>query len=213
MKNLIPITLDAWLWQSYSLVKGKIIICIWLISLIANSGVYAQSKTLVIASHPYPERSVINKALQQTVKNMDEIIYRNLETLYGNDITAIDVAAERRAYEEVGRVVYMYPIHWFNLTPMLKAYFNEVWFQWAPQALKGKKMLVVVTAGADEKKYSHEGNIGLTIEEVLAPMKACANYVGMTYLTPLAFLGVTGADENKIRTYQKQLAERLNEKD
>jgi glutathione-regulated potassium-efflux system ancillary protein KefF len=216
MKNLISITLDAWSWelrQSYNSITSKIIICIWLISLIASSSIFAQSKTLVIASHPYPERSVINKALQQTVKNMDGIIYRNLETLYGNDITAIDVAAERKAYEEVDRVVYMYPIHWFNLTPMLKAYFNEVWFQWAPQALKGKEMLVVVTAGADEQAYSHEGKIGLTIEEVLAPMKACANYVGMTYLKPLAFLGVTGADENKIRTYQKQLAERLNEKD
>ncbi|AZA56949.1 NAD(P)H-dependent oxidoreductase [Chryseobacterium shandongense] len=74
-------------------------------------------------------------------------------------------------------------------------------------------MLVVVIAGAGEKNYSQEGNIGLTIEEILAPMKACANYAGMTYLKPLAFSGVTGADENKIRTYQKQLAERLNEKD
>ena len=96
---------------------------------------------------------------------------------------------------------------------MFKAYFNEVWFQWAPQALKGKKMLVVVTAGASEKAYSHNGNIGLTIAEILAPMKACANYVGMTYLEPLTFLGVTGANESKIQSYQNQLTERLNKRD
>lgn len=207
--------------KQHSLTKSGMEIIILIFALFIGSGVFAQSKsdgdnrkpkTLVIASHPYPERSVINKALQQSVQKMDGVVYRNLETLYGNDITAIDVEAERKAYEGVDTVIYMYPIHWFNLTPMLKAYFNEVWFQWAPQALKGKKMLVVVTAGAGEKNYSHEANIGLTIEEILAPMKACANYVGMTYLKPLAFLGVTGADENKIRTYQKQFAERLKRK-
>ena len=96
---------------------------------------------------------------------------------------------------------------------LLKAYFNEVWFQWAPQALKGKEMLIVVTAGAKEDAYSHGGKIGLTIGEVLAPMKACANYVGMTYLEPLTFLGVSGANEDRIRTYQSQLAERLRKKD
>lgn len=196
--------------QTNNLLKGVMACCIMVLSLITSSAVYSQSKTLVIASHPYPEKSVVNKALQETVQDMDGIIYRNLETLYSNDITKIDVEAERKAYEGVDRVVYMYPIHWFNLTPMLKAYFNEVWFQWAPEALKEKKMLVVVTAGADKDAYSHEGKIGLTIEEILAPMKACANYTGMTYLEPLTFLGVSNADESKIRDYQEQLKKRLN---
>ena len=71
-------------------------------------------------------------------------------------------------------------------------------------------MLIVVTAGIDEWNYCREGIIGLTIGEVLAPMKACANYIGMYYLQPLTFLGVTGADENKIRSFKQRLAERLN---
>lgn len=196
--------------QTNNLLKVAMACCIMVFSLIASSAVYSQSKTLVIASHPYPEKSVVNKALQQTVQSLDGVSYRNLETLYGNDITAIDVAKERKAYEGFDTVVYMYPIHWFNLTPMLKAYFNEVWFQWAPEALKDKKMLVVITAGADKEAYSHEGKIGLTIEEILAPMKASANYTGMTYLEPLTFLGVSNADESKIRDYQEQLKERLN---
>ena len=115
-----------------------------------GGSIYAQSKTdidtgtrkattLVIASHPYPERSVVNKALQQTVANMDGVIYRNLETLYGNDISAINVKAERKAYEGVDRVVYMYPIHWFNLTPMLKAYFKRGLVSMGSQRTKGKK--------------------------------------------------------------------------
>ena len=169
-----------------------------------------EARTLVIASHPYPERSVVNKALHQVVEDMDGVVYRNLESIYGNDVKAIDVAAERKAYEGVDTVVYIFPIHWFNLTPMLKAYFNEVWFQWGPQALKGKKMLVVVTAGGSESFYSRSGELGLTIDEILTPMKACARYVGMTYLEPVAFLDVSGADPARIRSYQTQLRNRLN---
>jgi glutathione-regulated potassium-efflux system ancillary protein KefF len=73
----------------------------------------------------------------------DNVIVRNLETLYGNDVNAIDVAAEQAAYDGVDRVVFIYPTHWFNLTPMLKGYLNEVWqYGWAfgagGDALKAK---------------------------------------------------------------------------
>lgn len=61
---------------------------------------------------------------------------------------------------------------------------------WAPKALKGKEMLVVTTAGAAAGLYTHEGSVGLTIQEVLAPMPASANYARMTYLEPLAFSGL-----------------------
>ncbi|WP_417071312.1 NAD(P)H-dependent oxidoreductase [Niveibacterium terrae] len=193
---------------------------VWVLALLASANAYSQTdtaseghpaRTLVIASHPYPERSVVNKALQQVVQNMDGVVYRNLESLYGNDVKAIDVEAERKAYEDVDTVVYMFPVHWFNMTPMLKAYFNEVWFRWAPQALKGKKMLVVVTAAGSDSFYSRTGELGITIDEILAPMRACARFVGMSYLEPLAFLDVAGADAAKIQSYQKQLQDRLKE--
>lgn len=171
------------------------------------------TKTLVIASHPYPDQSVVNRALQQTAQAIEGVQYRNLETLYGNDITTIDVVAERKAYDDMDRVVFMFPLHRFNLTPMLKAYLNEVWLHWGHYELRGKKMLVVITTGLEARQYSHEGHIGLTINEILAPMRACANYMNMIYLEPLAFLGVTGADFYTIRSYQLQFKQRLSNKD
>ncbi|TDN79346.1 glutathione-regulated potassium-efflux system ancillary protein KefF [Salegentibacter sp. 24] len=208
--------------KRFRLIKVGTITLIWIAAILAETEIHAQTntgeettlkKTLVIASHPYPDKSVINKALWQTVQELDGVVYRNLESLYGNDINGIDVEAERKAYDGIDRVVYMYPIHWFNLTPMLKAYFNQVWYQWAPKTLEGKEMLVVVTAGADEKAYSHEGRIGSTMEEILTPMKVCSKYVGMEYLEPLTFLGVGDADEATIHSYQDQLAERLKKAD
>jgi len=171
-------------------------------------------KTLVIVSHPYPEQSVAIKALQQLAESTPNVTVRNLEALYGSDINGFDVAAEQKAQEEADRVIYLFPIHWFNLPPMLKAYLNMVWsYGWAfgpnGTALKGKEMQVVVTAGASEFTYSAEGMIRSTMEEVLTPMKACALYVGMTYNQPLAFFEAMGTKEETLARLQKDFTAQL----
>lgn len=133
--------------------------------------------------------------MQQTAESLPDVTVRNLESLYGSDWKSIDVAAEQQAYAGADRVVYLFPVHWFNLTPMLKAYLNQVWaYGWAfgpaGAALKDKEMLVVATAGATQHTYSADGLVKSSIEEVLTPMKASAHYVGMKYRQPLTFLGV-----------------------
>lgn len=171
-------------------------------------------KTLVIVSHPYPEQSQAVKALQQAAEQIAGVEVRNLESMYGKDIEAFDVAAEQRACEAADRIVCLFPIHWFNLTPMLKAYMNKVWaYGWAfgpnGNALNGKEMVVVVTAGASEYTYSAEGIIRSTVEEVLTPMKASAYYIGMQYGKPLAFFEAMGLDESKLVAFQRSFVERI----
>lgn len=172
-------------------------------------------KTLVIASHPYPNNSIAVKALQSAVSTLPNVIVRNLESLYGQDISRINVAEEQAAYEGVDRVVFMFPIHWFNLTSMLKAYLNEVWTQgWAfgkgGEALKGKQMKLVVTAGASEHTYSQTGLIQSTMDQVLTPFKASALFVGMQYETPLAFYDAMGVSDESLRQFQEQLQATLS---
>lgn len=171
-------------------------------------------KTLVIVSHPYPDNSTAIKSLTKASMDVSDVTVRNLESLYGNDMNKIDVAAEQAACEGMDRIVFMFPVHWFNLTPMLKAYLNAVWsYGWAfgPEgtALTGKEMLVVTTAGATEHTYSEEGLVQSTIQEVLTPMKASALYVGMKYLEPLSFFEAMGASEEKLSGFNSKLVERL----
>jgi glutathione-regulated potassium-efflux system ancillary protein KefF len=172
-------------------------------------------KTLVIVSHPYPENSTVIKALQASLEGKSDITVRNLETLYGNHIDGFDVEAEKAAYAGADRVVYMFPIHWFNITPMLKAYLNVVWqYGWAfgpdGEALKGKEMLVVTCAGASAETYSAEGLVQCTMEDILSPMKACALYVGMTYAEPLYLNDSMGIAPERLDAFKAQLAERLS---
>lgn len=136
-------------------------------------------KTLVIVSHPYPEQSYVVKALQLTVEQLPGFTVRNLESLYGNDAKAFDVGAEQAASDAADRIVFLFPVHWFNLTTMLRAYLNEVWtYNWGfgPEgtALKGKELVVVATACAAELTYSSSGLIQSTMDEVLTPLKVSA---------------------------------------
>ncbi|MEK8028598.1 NAD(P)H-dependent oxidoreductase [Pseudaquabacterium rugosum] len=151
-------------------------------------------RTLILVSHPDIERSVVTRHLLQAARQAPDTTVRHLEALYGHDEHRIDVAAEQAAYAGVERVICVFPIHWFNLTPMLKAYLNRVWtWGWSHgpggQALRGKTMQLVVSAGATAHTYSPQGVIHATMDEVLAPMKASALYVGMDYAAPLAFYG------------------------
>ncbi|UOK73293.1 NAD(P)H-dependent oxidoreductase [Ancylobacter polymorphus] len=169
------------------------------------------AKTLIIASHPYPDRSVVNKALWEVAEKAEGARYTNLETVYGDNLRGFDRAAERRRYEEMDRLVLMFPIHWFNLTPMLKAYLNEIWGVGAPPELRGRELLVVTTTAGDANAYTREGRLGFTIEDVLTPLRASARYTGMTFSAPLAFLGAAGAGPDALRRYQDAFAARLRE--
>ncbi|MGY0615555.1 NAD(P)H-dependent oxidoreductase [Vibrio sp. FJH11] len=163
-------------------------------------------KTLVIVSHPYPERSVMTKGMQQAAETVEGVTVRNLETIYGFDTRAIDAEKERELTRQHDRIVFMFPTHWFNITPMMKAYMNDVWGSVGPGLWQGKEMLLVTTAAGGTSTYGESGRIGVKLEDVFLPMKASALHAGMTYLTPLAFQSVS---RSKLPEYQQALIERL----
>ncbi|SDO88191.1 Putative NADPH-quinone reductase (modulator of drug activity B) [Lutimaribacter pacificus] len=184
--------------------------------LLSGTGAQAQvtngtPRTLIIASHPYPDRSVVNRALWEPAQAADDTMFKNLESVYGDNLQGFDRTAERRLYQSMERLVLMFPIHWFNMTPMMKAYMNEVWGSGAPSELRGKELLVVTTTAGGPDAYRRDGRLGFTIEEVLTPLRASANYTSMIFSEPLAFLGAAGAGAEALRQYQDTLAARLRE--
>lgn len=167
----------------------------------------AKVKTLVIVSHPYPERSVMTKGLQAAAESVEGVTVRNLETIYGFDTRAIDGQKEREITREHQRIVFMFPTHWFNITPMMKAYLNDTWGNVGPGLWRGKEMLLVTTAAGGATTYGESGRIGVRLEDVFMPMKASALHAGMTYLEPLAFQAISSSE---LENYQQRLIERLS---
>ncbi len=157
-------------------------------------------------SHPYPERSVMIKGLQQAAESVQGVTVRNLETLYGFDTRKINGDEERRITRQNDRIVFIFPTHWFNITPMMKAYMNDTWGSVGPDLWKGKEMLIVTTAAGDESTYGKNGRTGIELADVFTPMKASALHAGITWLPPLVFQGVSASH---LPEYQRQLIERL----
>lgn len=167
----------------------------------------AETKTLVIVSHPYPEQSVMTKGLETAAQSVPGVTVRNLETLYGYDTRKINADEERRLMREHSRIVFIFPTHWFNITPMMKAWMNDTWGSVGPGAWQGKEMLIVTTAAGGDTTYGESGRIGVSLADVFMPMKASALHTGMTWLPPLVFQSAT---RSQLPEYQRQLVERLS---
>lgn len=166
----------------------------------------AEANTLVIVSHPYPEQSVMTKGLEEAARSVPGVTVRNLEALYGFDSRNINADEERRLMREHARVVFIFPTHWFNITPMMKAWLNDTWGSVGPGIWQGKEMMLVTTAAGGESTYGESGRIGVSLADVFTPMKASALHAGMTWLPPLAF---ENASRSRLPEYQRQLVERL----
>ncbi|WEJ91154.1 MAG: NAD(P)H-dependent oxidoreductase [Klebsiella huaxiensis] len=167
----------------------------------------AETKTLVIVSHPYPEQSVMTKGLETAAQSIPGVTVRNLETLYGYDTRKINADEERRLMREHSRIVFIFPTHWFNITPMMKAWMNDTWGSVGPGSWQGKEMLIVTTAAGGDTTYGESGRIGISLADVFMPMKASALHTGMTWLPPLVFQSAT---RSQLPEYQRQLVERLS---
>lgn len=166
----------------------------------------AEANTLVIVSHPYPEQSVMTKGLEAAAQSVPGVTVRNLEALYGFDTRNINADEERRLMREHSRIVFIFPTHWFNITPMMKAWLNDTWGSVGPGVCQGKEMLIVTTAAGGDATYGETGRTGVSLADVFTPMKASALHAGMTWLPPLVF---QRASRDQLPEYQRQLVERL----
>ena len=127
-------------------------------------------KTLIVFSHSYFDKSRVNRALLEAASEVPDVTIRNLEELYGRDPQKIDVPAEQKFLENNTRIVFQFPMFWFNLTPMLKGYMDQVFAHgWAygtnGHALKGKQLLLAVTTGAPAENYQSP-----SVGELLLPV-------------------------------------------
>lgn len=151
-------------------------------------------KTLVLLSHPNYENSRVNKALFNTASSIGgDIITRHIEAIYGLETNKIDTKTEQSLIEGVDRVVFQFPLYWFYSPAMLKAYIDAIFtYGWAygstGNALCGKELQLVVTAGAGEAEYSPQGSVKSSIEQILLGFHATATYCGMVF-NKIKFIG------------------------
>ena len=90
---------------------------------------------LVLAAHPQLEHSRVTRTLMQAAARAHReggphIEVRDLYALYPDYF--IDTAAEQAALVPARLVVWLHPVHWYSMPPLMKLWLDEVFaFGWA----------------------------------------------------------------------------------
>ncbi|NME68241.1 NAD(P)H-dependent oxidoreductase [Flammeovirga aprica] len=139
---------------------------------------------LVVFAHPNYNQSIINKRFVEEIKKICVIDFHPLNELYpdGN----IDIHFEKNALLRADRVVLQFPLHWYNMSPILKNYIKNVLdhgfaFGINGNKLKGKELLTAVTVGGPEEAYQRVTANSFTMEDFIKPFEQTAMLMGMNF--------------------------------
>lgn len=142
---------------------------------------------LIIFAHPALYKSRINAELIKEVKGRDGITFHDLYECYPDFL--IDVEKEQRLLLEHDIIVFQHPFYWYSSPSIIKEWEDLVLqFGFAyghdGNALRGKKMMTAITAGASFESYTPEGMHKHRLREFLKPFEQSAVLCGMQYLPP-----------------------------
>lgn len=172
---------------------------------------------LVIGSHPSLEHSRINRALLDAALTLaasdgQRFAVRDLYRLYPDYL--IDVAAEQAQLAEARLVVWLHPVHWYSMPPLMKLWLDEVFsFGWAygpgGHALQGKDLWLVASTGGPEESYRPGGHNRYAFDAFLPPYEQTAALTGMRWLPPLLLHGAHRVGDAELASHARLFAERL----
>jgi glutathione-regulated potassium-efflux system ancillary protein KefF len=175
----------------------------------------ALASILVLAAHPQLEHSRVNVQLMRAAAASalaDRVAVRDLYALYPDYL--IDTAAEQRALAAAQLVVWLQPLHWYGMTPLLKLWVDEVFaFGWAygpgGRALQGKDLWLVASTGGSEASYRPQGDNRHFFDAFLPPYEQTAALVGMRFLPPLLLHGAHRVSQGELDAHAEVFARRL----
>jgi glutathione-regulated potassium-efflux system ancillary protein KefF len=171
---------------------------------------------LVLAAHPALENSRVTAALMHAARSQvdgdNAVAVRDLYALYPDFY--VDVQAEQAALARADLLVWLHPVHWYGMPPLMKLWLDEVFtFGWAygpgGKRLAGKDLWLVTSTGGPEDSYSGAGYNRYFFDAFLPPYDQTAALAGMRFLPPLVLHGAHRADGAEIERHASMFAQRL----
>jgi glutathione-regulated potassium-efflux system ancillary protein KefF len=193
------------------------------------AGPVSNADVLVLLAHPSIEQSRVNRRLVQAIRQAFElagssrdgarvvgatnrIAVRNLYALYPDYL--IDAAAEQVCLAKARLVVWLHPIHWYGMPPLMKLWLDEVLaFGWAygpgGHSLQGKDLWLVASTGSPEEAYHPSGHNRYFFDAFLPPYEQTAALCGMRFVEPLMLHGAHRVDDAALDAHAAMLVARL----
>jgi glutathione-regulated potassium-efflux system ancillary protein KefG len=165
---------------------------------------FYKNSILILFAHPALQKSRVNRKLIRYVRDIDEVTIHDLYEAYPDFHIQVDYEQKLLINNDI--IVFHHPIFWFNIPALLKEWLDLVLEHgWAygkeGKALRGKKLLSVISTGGRESFYRKEGYNRHTIDEFLNPIKQTAYVCGMDYLPPFVVHGTHMMTEQEIENH------------
>ncbi len=159
------------------------------------------TKIVVYFAHLDIDRSVINRAFREAVRDLPNVNFRDLHELYPDFF--IDISTEQKVLRDADLIVFQHPVYWYAAPAIFKHFQDTVLlhgFAYGPEgnALHGKDFLLVVSTGAPAEEYGPGGIHHYAFEELIRPMEQTARFCGMHYLPPRVLHGGHGLSQEVI---------------
>ena len=143
-------------------------------------------KTLVMIAHPDLEDSQSHQFLLQSGQTLTNCDYLDLTKVYQTN-GKFDCQYELNRLRGYDRIVFQFQLFWYQAPSILKEWFDQVFeyqdnYAASQQLLTNKELGIVVIAGAKESHYHRLGKFGVTMDDLLSPYVAFANYMHMRML-------------------------------
>jgi glutathione-regulated potassium-efflux system ancillary protein KefF len=169
---------------------------------------------LVIVAHPQIEHSSVSARLMRRAGRVGAgVEVRDIYALYPD--YWIDTAAERAALGAARLVVWLHPVHWYGMPPLMKLWLDEVFgFGWAygpgGQALRGKALWLALSTGGSQDSYRPGGHNRHFFDAFLPPYEQTAALAGMRWLPPLVLHGAHRVSDAELQSHEDVFADRLS---
>lgn len=140
---------------------------------------------LIISGHTDLSTSVANKAILETLEaRLPEAEIVKLDSLYPD--YKIDVAAEQARLVKADVVVLQFPLFWYSAPSILERWMEETFKHGFSHGstgdkLKGKRLIVSVTAGAPAEMYGEGAPMGHSIDTYMYFIQAACRLTQMEY--------------------------------
>jgi glutathione-regulated potassium-efflux system ancillary protein KefF len=173
----------------------------------------AASDVLVLLAHPQLEHSRANRLMMKAAQRAESrCTVRDLYALYPDYL--IDAPAEQALLAQARLVVWLHPIHWYGMPPLMKLWLDEVLaFGWAygpgGRAVAGKDLWLVATTGGPQESYRPDSYNRYFFDAFLPPYEQTAALCGMRFLPPLMLHGAHRASADDVAAHARTFATRL----
>lgn len=167
---------------------------------------------LVLAAHPDLRHSRVTRALMQAASTLGQVELVDLYARYPDYL--IDVPAEQARAARADLIVWLHPLHWYGMPPLMKLWLDEVFTMgWAyggdRPALAGKDLWLVTSTGGAEAAYSPQGYNRYFFDAFLPPYEQAAALCGLRFLPPMVLHGAHQVSDEDLRAHVATWRERL----